>query len=105
MNTNRITYQGIECVVLTTDLTNKGIIIENMSGRNPWLQKLITNQEFKRILNNKPEPKYDPNKKSRLMYNGKAETNWIDLKQVFIIKAHLLRKSEYSSAKFIIEQQ
>lgn len=72
-----ITYDNKPCRVLSTDLKASLILIENQLGREPWLQKSITQDEFKRALAGKPAPKFEKGKAFRLVYEGKAVSKYM----------------------------
>ena len=102
-----IIYDGKPCRILTTDkfLNAPCILIENKLGREPWHQKLITQAEYKIALGLKKEPKYDPNKETRLMYGNECIQTWTDLKKVMSIREAYRKKNNYRQQEFIIEQR
>ena len=72
-----ITYDDKPCRVLTTDLKASLILIENQLGRVDWLQKFISQDELKRALKGKPQPKFEKGKAFRIMYEGKAVSDYM----------------------------
>lgn len=102
-----ITYDGKPCRVLTTEkfLNDPLILIENQLGREPWLQKFITQDEYQRALAGRPQPKLSPTKETRLMYGNRAESNWTTLKACMALREVLCRKTEYKRAEFVFEQR
>lgn len=76
-NETLITYDDKPCRVLNPSLTDKLLLIENQLGREPWLQKLISQEEFQRALKGKPQPKFEKGKSFRIMYEGKAVSGYM----------------------------
>ena len=94
-NHPEIIYDGKPCRILTTNLTDNLILIENTLGREPWLQKFITQDEYQRALKNKPAPKFEKGKSFRLMYEGKAVSGYMSYGLCVVEKKKLEGSGQY----------
>ncbi len=100
-----IIYDGKPCRILTSDkfLNGSHILIENKLGRVDWLQKFITQDELKRALKGKQQPKFDKDKAFRIMYEGKAVSDFMSY-ALCVNKKKALEKTGHYKQPLKIEQ-